>query len=212
MKYRRKRMKKAMEDKQKTTGAPEAENPAPEAEQKPQTEAQPEAEPEVEVTVPDAEQPSQEEWAAALKKAVEERDSYKDSYLRAQSEFQNFKRRNATARADAYQDGTREAIAACLPAIDNLELALRHAEEAGEKGAMYEGVKMTLKLMLDSLGKLGLEEVPALGETFDPEKHNAVMREPGGEENVICEVFQKGYKVHDRMIRYAMVKVYSGQE
>ena len=149
-------MKKAMEDKQKTTGAPEAENPAPEAEQKPQTEAQPEAEPEVEVTVPDAEQPSQEEWAAALKKAVEERDSYKDSYLRAQSEFQNFKRRNATARADAYQDGTREAIAACLPAIDNLELALRHAEEAGEKGAMYEGVKMTLKLMLEACAKAGI--------------------------------------------------------
>ena len=171
-----------------------------------------EAEPEVEVTSPDPSQPSQEEWAAALKKTVEERDSYKDSYLRAQSEFQNFKRRNATARADAYEDGSREAIAACLPAIDNLELALKHAEESGDKGPMYEGVKMTLKLMLESLGKLGLEEVPALGETFDPEKHNAVMRQPGGEENVICEVFQKGYKVHDRMIRYAMVKVYSGQE
>ncbi len=212
MKYKRKRMKKAMEDKQKTpeTQAAEGVSPDTQAGQKPE---QPlEAEPEVEVTSPDPSQPSQEEWAAALKKTVEERDSYKDSYLRAQSEFQNFKRRNATARADAYEDGSREAIAACLPAIDNLELALKHAEESGDKGPMYEGVKMTLKLMLESLGKLGLEEVPALGETFDPEKHNAVMRQPGGEENVICEVFQKGYKVHDRMIRYAMVKVYSGQE
>lgn len=212
MKYKRKRMKKAMEDKQKTpeTQAAEGVSPDTQAGQKPEQSL--EAEPEVEVTSPDPSQPSQEEWTAALKKTVEERDSYKDSYLRAQSEFQNFKRRNATARADAYEDGSREAIAACLPAIDNLELALKHAEESGDKGPMYEGVKMTLKLMLESLGKLGLEEVPALGETFDPEKHNAVMRQPGGEENVICEVFQKGYKVHDRMIRYAMVKVYSGQE
>ena len=77
---------------------------------------------------------------------------------------------------------------------------------------MYDGVKMTLKLMTEALGKLGLEEVPALGEAFDPDKHNAVMREPGGEENVVTEVFQKGYKVKDKMIRYAMVKVSSGEE
>ncbi|MBO7385418.1 MAG: nucleotide exchange factor GrpE [Clostridia bacterium] len=173
----------------------------------------PEAEPEqVKEEAAAQETPTQEEWAEALKKTVEERDSYKDSYLRAQAEFQNFKRRNAAARAEAFEDGSREAIAAALPAIDNLELALKHAEAAGENGAMYDGVKMTLKLLLDAFGKLGLEEVPALGEVFDPEKHNAVMRESGGEENVICEVFQKGYKIKDKMLRYAMVKVYSGQE
>ena len=156
--------------------------------------------------------PSQEEWAQALKKTVEERDSYKDSWMRTQAEFQNFKRRNATLRADSIEDGSREAIAATLPAIDNLELALKHAEASGETGAMYEGVKMTLKLLTDALGKLGLEEVAAEGQEFDPEKHNAVMRAPGGQENMIAEVFQKGYKVHDKMIRYAMVKVYSGEE
>lgn len=159
----------------------------------------------------EAEQPTQKEWEEALKKTVEERDSYKDSWLRTQAEFQNFKRRNASVRTDALEDGAREAIAAVIPAIDNLELALKHAESNGETGAMYDGVKMTLKLLTDALGKLGLEEVPAMGEVFDPEKHNAVMREPGGEENVICDVFQKGYKVHDKMVRYAMVKVYSGE-
>lgn len=159
----------------------------------------------------DTEVPTQQEWEAALKKTVEERDSYKDSWMRTQAEFQNFKRRNASVRTDSLEDGSREAIAAVLPAIDNLELALKHAESQGETGAMYDGVKMTLKLLTDALGKLGLEEVPALGEVFDPDKHNAVMREPGGEENVICEVFQKGYKVHDKMVRYAMVKVYSGE-
>ena len=156
--------------------------------------------------------PSQEEWAAALSKTVEERDSYKDSWMRTQAEFQNFKRRNATVRADAYEDGTRETIAAVIPAIDNMELALKAAETAGETGAMYEGVKMTLKLLTEALGKMGLTEVPALGEMFDPELHNAVMKEPGGTENQICEVFQKGYKVKDKMIRYAMVKVSSGEE
>ena len=159
----------------------------------------------------DTETPTQEEWAEALRKTVEERDGYKDSWLRTQAEFQNFKRRNASVRTDALEDGAREAIAAVIPAIDNLELALKHAESNGETGAMYDGVKMTLKLLTDALGKLGLEEVPAMGEVFDPEKHNAVMREPGGEENVICDVFQKGYKVHDKMVRYAMVKVYSGE-
>ena len=143
---------------------------------------------------------------------MEERDSYKDSLLRSQAEFQNYKKRNASVRAEAYDDGVRETIFACLPAIDNLELALKHAESQGETGGVYEGVKMTLKQLTDSLGKLGLTEIPALGEQFDPELHNAVMRESGGEENVISEVFQKGYRVKDKIIRYAMVKVFSGEE
>ncbi|MBQ4450937.1 MAG: nucleotide exchange factor GrpE [Clostridia bacterium] len=207
MKYKRKRVKKIMENRHDE--APQPEEIKPEIAE----EELPEAEPEqVKEEAAAQETPTQEEWAEALKKTVEERDSYKDSYLRAQAEFQNFKRRNAAARAEAFEDGSREAIAAALPAIDNLELALKHAEAAGENGAMYDGVKMTLKLLMDAFGKLGLEEVPALGEVFDPEKHNAVMRESGGEENVICEVFQKGYKVKDKMLRYAMVKVYSGQE
>ena len=163
-------------------------------------------------TEEEVETPTQEEWQAALTKTVEERDQYKDLLQRSQAEFQNFKRRNATVRADAYDDGTRETIFAILPVIDNLELAIKHAEQQGESGAMVDGVKMTLRLMIDALSKLGLTEVPALGEKFDPELHNAVMREPGGEADTICDVFQKGYKVKDKMIRYAMVKVSSGEE
>ena len=66
---------------------------------------------------------------------------------------------------------------------------------------------MTLNMLLESLKRFGFEEVPALGEEFDPEKHNAVMREPGEEPGKILEVFQKGYRVKDRSVRYAMVKV-----
>ena len=191
-----------------TQGADEAQK-TPEA-QPETTEPEPKSEAKPEET--DTETPSQEEWAAALKKTVEERDSYKDSLLRSQAEFQNYKKRNASVRAEAYDDGVRETIFACLPAIDNLELALKHAESQGETGGVYEGVRMTLKQLTDSLGKLGLTEIPALGEQFDPELHNAVMRESGGEENVISEVFQKGYRVKDKIIRYAMVKVFSGEE
>ena len=150
-----------------------------------------------------------EEWQAALELAVKQRDELKDSLLRAQADFQNFKRRNQTARSDGYEDGVREAIAATLPAIDNLERAIDAAEKTEDEAAkaLADGVKMTLNTLMESLKRFGFEEVPALGEEFDPEKHNAVMREVGEEPGKVLEVFQKGYKVKDKIIRYAMVKV-----
>ena len=151
-----------------------------------------------------------EEWQAALELAVKQRDELKDSLLRAQADFQNFKRRNQTARSDGYEDGVREAIAALLPAIDNLERAVEAAEKQEGDGAslaLAEGVKMTLNTLFESLKRFGFEEVPALGEEFDPEKHNAVMREASDDPGKVLEVFQKGYRVKDKIIRYAMVKV-----
>ena len=147
------------------------------------------------------------EWQAALELAVQQRDELKNSLLRAQADFQNFKRRNATARSDGYEEGIREALTAILPAIDNLERAIDAAEKTEGGEALVSGVKMTLNTLMESLKRFGFEEVPALGEEFDPEKHNAVMREAGDEPGRILEVFQKGYRVKDRIIRYAMVKV-----
>lgn len=183
-------------DKDKAAQPQEIEEQAlPEMEQ-PQSEPQAE---EHEATV--------EEWQAALELAVKQRDELKDSFLRAQADFQNFKRRNQTARSDGYDDGVREAIAAMLPAIDNLERAIDAAEKTEGCEALADGVKMTLNTLFESLKRFGFEEVPALGEDFDPEKHNAVMREAGEEPGKVLEVFQKGYKVKDKIIRYAMVKV-----
>ena len=162
-------------------------------------EAQKEAENQGEATI--------EQWQAALETAVAQRDEYLDSLRRAQADFQNFKRRNQTARADGYEDGVREAIAAMLPSIDNLERALDAADKAGVNDGLTDGVRMTLTTLLDGLKRFGFEEVPSLGEQFDPEKHNAVMREAGDEPGKILEVFQKGYRVKDKIIRYAMVKV-----
>ena len=148
-----------------------------------------------------------EQWQAALETAVAQRDEYLDSLRRTQADFQNFKRRNQTARADGYEDGVREAIAAMLPSIDNLERALDAADKAGVNDGLTDGVRMTLNTLLDGLKRFGFEEVPSLGEQFDPEKHHAVMREAGDEPGKILEVFQKGYRVKDKIIRYAMVKV-----
>ena len=148
-----------------------------------------------------------EQWQAALETAVAQRDEYLDSLRRTQADFQNFKRRNQTARADGYEDGVREAIAAMLPSIDNLERALDAADKAGVNDGLTDGVRMTLGSLLDGLKRFGFEEVPSLGEQFDPELHNAVMREAGEEPGKILEVFQKGYRVKDKIIRYAMVKV-----
>ena len=156
----------------------------------------------------ETETPTQEEWVAALEKTVKERDSYKDSWMRSQAEFQNFKRRNAATRADAYDDGVRETLAALLPTVDNLERAIATAAGLPEEDPMLSGVKMTLKQMGEAMNRLGLEPVGEVGEHFDPDKHNAVMRAEGeGEPGTVLEVLQKGYRVKDRMLRYAMVKI-----
>ena len=187
-------------DYQKAAGNPEvnqeATEPAAEAVETPE-EQQAEAQAE----------PTIEQWQQALELAVSQRDEYLDSLRRTQADFQNFKRRNQTARSDGYEEGAREAIAAILPSIDNLERAIDAAEKAGGNEGFVEGVRMTLNMMMDGLKRFGFEEVPALGQDFDPELHNAVMREAGEEPGKVLEVFQKGYKVKDRIIRYAMVKV-----
>ena len=183
----------------KATPAPE--EMAPETVETAETEAAEQAagEQQAEATI--------EQWQAALELAVSQRDEYLDSLRRAQADFQNFKRRNQTARADGYEDGVREALAAILPSIDNLERAIEAGEKAGEQAGVVDGVKMTLHSLMEGLKRFGFEEVPSLGEQFDPELHNAVMREAGDEPGKILEVFQKGYRVKDKIIRYAMVKV-----
>jgi len=143
----------------------------------------------------------------ALEKAETERDDYLRIAQRTQADFTNYKRLNVTAKTDAYDDGVRDALGQLLPTIDNLERALDAAKKAGETGALTEGVEMTLKQLMGAVEKLGLNEIPALGEAFDPECHNAVVCCPGGEPGVIQEVFQKGYRARGRNIRCAMVKV-----
>lgn len=181
----------------------------PAEETKPVTDEQlPDEEPQTEDAMEEEAQPTPEEWKKALETAVKQRDEYLAMAQRAQADYQNFKRRNAATRADAYDDGVRETLAALLPTVDNLERAIAAATGLPEEDPMLSGVRMTLKQMGEAMNRLGLEPVGEVGEHFDPDKHNAVMRAEGeGEPGTVLEVLQKGYRVKDRMLRYAMVKI-----
>ena len=129
-----------------------------------------------------------------------------DKFLRLAAEYDNYRRRSQKEKEAAWADSKAETAAAFLPVYDNLERALKQ-ETADE--AYKKGVEMTMTQLKEVLSKLGIQEIPALGETFDPNLHNAVMHvedEDAGE-NTIVEVFQAGFRSGDKVIRFAMVKV-----
>jgi molecular chaperone GrpE len=128
-----------------------------------------------------------------------------DKYLRLAAEYDNFRRRSAKEREGIYGDAYADAMAAIMPVIDNLERAAMYND--AEK--VRAGIELTLKGFTDTLDKLGIKAFGEIGETFDPNIHNAVMHVEDEEkgEGEIVEVFQKGYKRGDKIIRYAMVKV-----
>ena len=110
---------------------------------------------------------------------------------------------------EAFDDGRREAISQLLPIVDNLERALA---AAGEEDALKSGVEMVLRQTRDALTKMGVEEIDPQGQPFDAELMNAVMQGTAeeGEPGTVCMVLQKGYKLGERVIRHAMVKVVAG--
>ena len=151
---------------------------------------------------------------AALQEELEKTKAQCDEYLdlaqRKQAEFANYRRRTEGVRQEAFEDGRRDAIDKLLPVIDNLERALAAAGE-GEDG-LKAGVEMVLRQTKETFAKMGVEEIDPLGQPFDAELHNAVMQgsEDEGEPGTVCMVFQKGYKLGNRVIRHAMVKVVAG--
>ena len=147
-----------------------------------------------------------------LEEAERKRDEYLQLAQRVQADFDNFRRRNKSAVADAYKSSAADTVGALLPILDNLERALISAQESGAPESFVKGIDMVLRQFKDCFFKLDVEEIEALGAPFDPEQHNAVMRvEPEDEKqaNIVAEVLQKGYKMGDKVIRYSMVKVYS---
>lgn len=129
-----------------------------------------------------------------------------DKYLRVVAEYDNYRKRTAKEKESIYPEAKVAVVAAMLPVMDNLERALNAAKA---EDPLYEGVKMTLKQFEDAFKGIGVEEIKAVGEQFDPKFHNAVMHveDENLGENIIAEEFQKGYKLGDRIIRYSMVKV-----
>ena len=149
------------------------------------------------------------ELKEALAKAEEERDSFKDSYQRTFSEFNNYKKRNQTATSQAVTTGVCDAIEKILPVLDNFERALEHAEDQKDD-AFATGVSMVYKQLADIVAGMGVEEIPALGEQFDPNLHQAIQQvepENGQESDTVVGVVQKGYTLGDRILRHSMVIV-----
>lgn len=157
-----------------------------------------------------AEEPDAKALAEELAKARAQCDEYLDLAQRKQAEFSNYRRRTEGVRQEAYDDGRRDAIEKLLPVVDNLERALAAAGE--EESALRSGVDMVLRQTRDALAKMGVEEIDPLGKPFDAELHNAVMQGTAdeGEPGTVCLVLQKGYKLGNRVIRHAMVKVVAG--
>ncbi len=131
-----------------------------------------------------------------------------DKYMRLYAEYDNFRRRSQKEKEGIYADAYIDALCAILPVLDNLERAAA-AADGDEESPMAKGLALTLKSFADTLAKLGVSEIPALGEKFDPNVHNAVMHieDESLEENTVVEVFMKGYIKGDKVLRHSMVKV-----
>jgi len=168
---------------------------------------------EPELETPEVEAADQQPQAETPDPLLEELESLKnqtaqqeDKYLRLAAEYDNYRKRTAKEKESLWTDVKADTAAAFLPVYDNLERALKQttADEAYKKG-----VEMTMTQLKEVLSKLGITEIPALGQPFDPNLHNAVMHveDESLGENTVAEVFQTGFQCGEKVIRFAMVKV-----
>lgn len=196
------------EDKKDT--APQAENEEVKAQEikeeapAPETEAKAEN---AETKAAKKESKKEEKKKAPKKPSLEdEMAALNDRYLRLCAEYDNFRRRSQKEKDNLYGDVKAEAVKQFLPVYDNLERALA---QSTEDEAYRRGVEMIMTQFTSTLEKLGVERIESQGEKFDPSFHNAVMHVDDEEkgENEIVEVFQQGFRLGDKIIRFAMVKV-----
>lgn len=131
-----------------------------------------------------------------------------DKYMRLYAEYDNFRRRTQKEKEGIYSDAYVDALTQILPILDNLERAAQYSTEDSEH-PLAKGLELTLKSFAETMEKMGVSEIPALGEQFDPNVHNAVMHidDESFGENEVVEVFMKGYARGDKVLRFSMVKV-----
>ncbi|MBP3305341.1 MAG: nucleotide exchange factor GrpE [Oscillospiraceae bacterium] len=129
-----------------------------------------------------------------------------DAHLRLAAEYDNFRKRTAKEKEQSYTNGKSDAVMKLLPVYDNLERALN---QPTEDAAYKKGVEMTMNELVKILTGLGVEIFGQPGDTFDPNLHNAVMHteEEGVAENTVTQVFQKGFRLGEKIVRFAMVQV-----
>ena len=142
---------------------------------------------------------------------IEGEDEQKDQHLRLQAEFDNFRRRSLKEKQESFKFGHQNLVKDLLSTVDNLERALEHgAQNAGEEvKGILDGVELVLREILGALAKHAVTEIAADGQIFDPAFHEALGQIPNGEvpANTVLQVLQKGYLIHDRMLRPARVIV-----
>ena len=173
-------------------------------------EVQPAEEPETQAQQP-AEEQDLETQVSALKAKAEAAEkaaeAAKDQLLRTAAEYENFRKRSAREQDSAFGNGVSHAVEKILDILDTLEMA---ANAPTTDEAYKKGVVMTLDKAAEAFKALNVEEIPALGLPFDPQVHNAVMQQPaaeGQESGTVVQVFQKGYKMGDKVVRHSTVIV-----
>ena len=151
------------------------------------------------VTAEVEETPEVNEWEAKY-------NAEHDAHLRLAADYDNFRKRTIKEKEQSYGNGKADAVEKLLPVYDNLERALN---QPTEDEAYKKGVEMTMTQLVGILSGLGVEIFGNVGDQFDPNLHNAVMHveDESFGENTICQVFQKGFKIGEKIVRFAMVQV-----
>jgi molecular chaperone GrpE len=165
--------------------------------------------PEAPAEAADAEAVVADDVTAQLAEVEKARDEYLDHLRRERAEFENFRKRSHKERMDALDRGAEQLLANLLPILDNFGFAL-DAAKASDDEQLAKGVEMVHGQLLDALRQAGLQEVPGIGETFDPIHHEAMLSEDADEpleEPVVVEVLRTGYRFKGRVLRPASVKV-----
>ena len=143
---------------------------------------------------------------AELEKLKKEKDELNDRYLRTLAEYDNFRKRSQREKDAVYGDATADAVKKLLPILDSFDRASNYECPDAE---YKKGIDLIGNSIKEAFDQLGLKEIPALGEQFDPKFHNAVMHndDPAYGENIITDVYRKGYTLGDKVIRFSMVVV-----
>ena len=161
----------------------------------------------------DEERQEKEKEVAELKKKLEEKEKeikeHHDRLLRLAADFENYKKRAAREKEDWTKFANEDLLRAVLPFVDNLERAITHAQKVADTGVLIEGVRLTIQQILQTLNRFGLSSFQSVGKPFDPAVHEAmlVVETDKHEPNQVVEEFQKGYVLHDRLLRPATVSV-----
>lgn len=161
-------------------------------------------------TVEETKQAEQSEEEAPKKDKKDQKiEELNDRYIRTMAEFDNYRKRTDKEKSAMYEIGAKDVIEKILPVVDNFERGLKAMTEEEKATPVADGMERIYKQLMQVFEGLGVKEIEAVGKSFDPNLHNAVMHveDESFGENEICEEFQKGYTYRESVVRHSMVKV-----